>query len=65
MQAAEENAAEHAPQEHGKPAEHGCLDRSVDGAGTGDGREVMAHQNDRLRGDVVNAVVQLDRRGLP
>ena len=64
MQAAEEDAADDAPQEHGDPAEHSGLDRSVDGAGARDGREVVTHQDSGLGGDEVDTVVQLDCGGL-
>ena len=45
MHCAEEDAADNDPQENGDPAENCGLDRSVDGACTGDGREVVAHQH--------------------
>ena len=48
MHAAEEDAADEHPQHHGHPAEHSGLNGAVDGAGTGDGREVMSHQHGGL-----------------
>ena len=62
LQAAEENAADDTPQEDRNPAEYGCQDRTVDRAGSGDGREVVAHEDIRFRCDVVNAVLHGLRR---
>ena len=56
MYAAEEDAADQDPQHHGHPAEHSGLNGAVDGTGTGDGGEVMAHQHGSLGGAVVLAV---------
>ena len=53
-----------APQENGNPAENCGLDRSVDGAGTGDGREVVAHQHGGVSRNEVLAVVAGVSRGL-
>ena len=59
---AEEDAADEHPQQHGHPAEHGRLDGAVDGAGAGDGREMMTQHHVRRRGNVVHAVFQFVRR---
>ena len=59
---AEEDAADEHPQQHGHPAEHGRLDRAVDGAGAGNGREMMTQHHVRRRGNVVHAVFQFMRR---
>ena len=63
MDAAEEDAADQNPQGAGQPAETGGVDRAGDGARAGDGREVVAHQDGGLGGDVVNAVLQGVGRG--
>ena len=57
LQAAEEDTAKDAPQEYRHPAEHGGLDRPVDGARAGDGREVMSHKDSGRCCDVVHAVL--------
>ena len=58
MDAAEEDAADENPQRAGQPAEPGGADGAGDGAGARDGREVVAHQDGGLGGDIVNAVLQ-------
>ena len=64
MDTAEEDAADQHPQHHGHPAEHSGLNGAVNGAGTGDGGEVMAHQHGGLGGAVVLAVFHgMSRRG--
>ena len=56
MHAAKEDTADQDPQHHGDPAEHSRLNGAVDGAGAGDGGEVMAHQHRSLGRAVVLAV---------
>ena len=63
MDAAEEDAADENPQRAGKPAEARRADGAGDGARAGDGREVVAHQDGGLGGDVVDAVLQGVGRG--
>ena len=63
MDAAEEDAADQDPQRAGQPAEAGGADGAGDGARAGDGREVVAHQDGGLGGDVVDAVLQGVGRG--
>ena len=64
MQTTDEDTTDDAPQEHGNPTENGSLNGAVDGAGTGDGGEVMAHQDGGLGGDVVDTVVHFDSGSL-
>ena len=66
VDAAEEDAADDDPQSAGQPAEAEgrSVDGAGDGAGTGDGREVVAHQDGGLCGDVVDAVLHGVRGGL-
>ena len=59
----EEDAAEDNPQENGNPAEYCGLDRSVNGACAGDGREMVAHQNGGVCGNKVLSVVTGVRGG--
>ena len=54
----EEDAANEHPQKHGNPAEHGRLDGAVDGTRAGDGREMVAQNDVRLGGNVVDAVLE-------
>ena len=64
MDAAEEDTADQDPEHNRNPAEDGCLYWSGDGACTGDGGEVVAHQDSRLGGDIVDTVVLLLCRSL-
>ena len=57
MHSAKENTADQHPQQHRHPAEYRRLDRSVDRACTGDGREVMSHQNRRLCRHIVHTII--------
>ena len=57
MQTTDEDTTDDAPQEHGNPTENGSLDGAVDGAGAGDGREVVAKKHGGLGGHVVHAVL--------
>ena len=59
---AEEDTADDDPEENGQPAEHSRLDGAVDGAGAGDGREVVAHQDGGVGRDKV-LVVEFGVRG--
>lgn len=59
MHSAEENTADKHPQKHWNPAEHGCLNGTVNGACACDGREMMAQNDVRLGGNVVDAVLEL------
>jgi len=54
---AEEDAADDNPEQDRQPAEHCSLDRSVNGACAGYGREMVSHQNRGMGGDIVLAVV--------
>ena len=65
MDTAEENAADDDPQGAGTPAEAGSYsaDGTGNGACTGDGGEVMAHQDRRGGGDVVNTIFHGVRGG--
>ena len=56
MHAAEEDTTDEYPQSNGDPAENCGLDRSVDRACAGDGREVVTHEDGSLRGYVVNTI---------
>ena len=56
VDAAEEDTADEHPQHHRHPAEHSGLNGAVDGAGTGDGGEMVAHQHRSLGRAVVLAV---------
>ena len=58
MHGAEEDAANEHPQKHRNPAEHGCLNGAVNGARARDGREMMAQNDVRLGGNVVDAVLE-------
>ncbi len=60
----EEDTTEDAPQENGDPAENGSLDRSVNGACASDGGEMVTHQDSRVGGDKVLAVIAGVGRGL-
>ena len=60
---AEEDATEDAPQENRHPAEDCSLDRSVNRACAGDGREVVTHQNGGVCRNEVLAVVAGVGRG--
>ena len=63
LQAAEKDTTDDTPEEDRDPAEYRSQDRTVDRAGTGDGREVVPHEDVRLGRDVVNAVLHgLGRR---
>ncbi len=59
MDSAEENAANQNPEDNGNPAEHGRLNRAVDGAGAGDGGKMVSHQDGGFGRDVVHAILQL------
>ena len=60
---ANENAADKNPQQNGDPAKNCSLNRAVDGAGSGNGRKVVADNNVGLRRNVINAVFQGVGRG--
>ena len=64
MHGTEEDAADYYPQEDGDPAENCSLDRSVNGACTGYGREMVAHQNGGVGGNKILSVVAGVCRGL-
>ena len=61
---AKEDAAEHTPQENGDPTKDGSLDRSVNGAGAGDGGEMVTHQDGGVGRNEVLSVVRCMSRGL-
>ena len=62
MHCAEEDTADDNPQENGNPAEDSGLNRSVNGAGAGDGREMMSHQDGGVgRNEVLSVVTGVCR----
>ncbi len=64
MHGAEENAAKHAPEKYGNPTKDGCLNRSVNRAGTGDGGEMVTHQHGGVGRNKVLSVIAGVGRGL-
>ena len=57
MHGTEEDTTEDAPQENRHPAEDCSLDRSVNRACAGDGGEMVTHQDSRVGGDEVLAII--------
>ena len=61
MNGADEDRAEYNPEEDRQPAECCRENRSDDGAGSGDGGEVMSQEHGGFGRNVVNAVAHLVR----
>ena len=57
LHATEEDGTDDDPQNDRDPTEDGSRDRTHDGAGTGDGREVVAQKHRGLGGHIVHAVL--------